>query len=69
MILLLTFAVIVLVGQAANIGVSLAVEQFSETASLPVFLALFALVFVGGWLLAVRLNERLFGAAQRDRSA
>jgi len=67
MILLLTFAAIFLVGQATNVGIALAVEHFSEPASLTTFFALFAVVVIGGWQLAVRLTDRLFGAAEPDR--
>ena len=67
MILLLTFAAIFLVGQATNIGIALAAEKLSEPASLAVFFALFAIVVVGGWQLAVRLTDRLFGAARHAR--
>jgi type III secretory pathway component EscR len=61
MILLLTFAAIFLVGQATNVGIALAVEHLSEPASLAMFFALFAVVVIGGWQLAVRLTDRLFG--------
>jgi hypothetical protein len=58
MILLLTFAAIFIAGQATNVAIAVAVEQYSEAASLTVFFALFAAVAVGGWLLAVKLTER-----------
>jgi hypothetical protein len=58
MILLLTFAAIFIAGQVANVGIAVAVEQYSEAASLAVFFALFAVVAVGGWLLAVKLTDR-----------
>jgi len=66
MILLLTFAAIFLVGQATNVGIALVVEKFSESASLAVFFALFALVVVAGWQVAVRLTDRLFGPASHE---
>ena len=66
MILLLTFAAIFLVGQATNVGIALVVEKFSDSASLAVFFALFALVVVAGWQVAVRLTDRLFGPASHE---
>jgi hypothetical protein len=67
MILLLTFLAIVIVGHLANVTVSVAVEQVSEAASLVVFFVLFAVVMVGGWLLAVRLTEHFTARAHRAR--
>jgi|Tabmets5t2r1_1033131.scaffolds.fasta_scaffold781728_1 hypothetical protein len=67
MILLLTFAAIVVVGQLVNVAIALTVEQFSESASVLVFLSLFAVVMIGAWLLAIRLTDRLFGGAQDAR--
>jgi hypothetical protein len=58
MILLLTFAAIFVAGQATNLAIAVMVEQFSKPASLVVFFALFVVVAVGGWLLAVRLTDR-----------
>jgi hypothetical protein len=67
MILLLTFTAIFLVGQATNVGIALVVEKFSDSASLAVFFALFAVVVVAGWQLAVWLTDRLFGPASHER--
>jgi hypothetical protein len=41
------------------------VEQFSEVASLALFFAMFAGVFLVAWQLAVRITDR---RAQRQRS-
>src|SRR5215510_12283262 len=68
MILLLTFTAIFLVGQATNIGIALVVEKFSDSASLAVFFALFAVVVVAGWQVAVWLTDRLFGPASHEHS-
>jgi hypothetical protein len=54
---LLTFAVIFVTGQAANLAVAVAVEQVSTSAAVVVFFALFALVVVGGWRLAIKLTD------------
>ncbi len=61
MILLLTFAAFFVLGQAANLGISVAVEQIYKPAGLAVFFLLFAAVVVGGWRLAVRVTDRLPG--------
>ena len=66
MILLVTFAAIFVVGQAANVTIAMMVEHFSENASLAAFFAGFAIVVVIGWYLAVWLTDRLFGA-EEDR--
>ena len=63
MILLLTFATLFVLGQAANLGISVAVEQIYKPAGLAVFFLLFAAVVVGGWRLAVRVTDRLPGMA------
>ena len=67
MILLVTFAAIFVVGQAANVTIAMMVEHFSENVSLGVFFAGFAVVVVIGWYLAVRLTDRLFGAEDDGR--
>ena len=58
MILLITFATIFVAGQLTNVAISALIEQFYEPASLLVFFALFAVVAVGGWRLAVALTDR-----------
>ena len=58
MILLITFAAIFVAGLAGNVGVSILVEQVSESASLAVFFVLLAAGAVGGWRLAVALTDR-----------
>src|SRR5262245_60598216 len=67
MILLLTFATIFVVGQAMNVGLALIVERFSDSVSLALFFGLFAVVVVAGWQLAVRLTDRLYDHAERER--
>jgi hypothetical protein len=57
MILLVTYVFIIVVGDAAAVGIATLVENHvSKGASLIVFFALFFLVFWRGWLLAVRLT-------------
>jgi hypothetical protein len=67
MILLLTFATFFVLGQTANLGISVAVEQIYKPAGLAVFFLLFAAVVVGGWRLAVRVTDRLPGTADIGR--
>ena len=59
MAVILIYVLIVLVGDAAAVAIAEVVEHFSQSASLMVFFALFALVFWLGWLLAVNLAERM----------
>jgi hypothetical protein len=68
MILLLTFVVLFITGQIANVAISIGVEQFSKPAGLAVFFLLFAVVAVGGWQLALRIADRLTGASEPGRS-
>jgi hypothetical protein len=58
MLLLATFLGIVIVGEAANVMIAMAVEQFSETISLALFFVLFAGVIYGAWRIAVRITDR-----------
>jgi hypothetical protein len=58
MSVILVFLVFVVIGDAIAVGISSIVEQFSQPASLLVFLGLFVLVFWIGWILAVRVTER-----------
>jgi hypothetical protein len=58
MLLLATFLGIVIVGQAANVMIAMAVEQYSETISLALFFVMFAGVIYGAWQLAVRITDR-----------
>jgi hypothetical protein len=54
----LTFYVIfVLIGDIGSYLIGRTVESWSETASLPVFLACFFLVFWVAWRLAVKFTE------------
>jgi hypothetical protein len=61
MLLLATFLGVVVVGQAANVLIAIAVEQFSETISLGLFFAMFAAVFYVAWQIAVRVIDRRYG--------
>ena len=63
MLLLLTFAALFVLGQAANLGISVTVEQVYKPAGLAVFFVLFAVVVVAAWQLAVRITDRLPGMA------
>lgn len=58
MLLLATFLGIVIVGEAVNVMIAMAVEQFSETIGLALFFVLFAGVIYGAWKLAVRITDR-----------
>ncbi len=51
------YIVIVILGALACWGIGLVVEKFSETASLPVFLACFFLNFWVSWRIALWLTE------------
>jgi hypothetical protein len=59
MAVILIYVAIVLVGDAGAVLVAEAVEHFSESDSLMVFFALFALTFWFGWLLSVYIVERI----------
>jgi membrane protein implicated in regulation of membrane protease activity len=62
MSLILTFAVLMIIGQAINVVIAMQVDPHSETASLAIFFVLLAVFIVLAWKLAVRLtapaNER-----------
>jgi predicted lysophospholipase L1 biosynthesis ABC-type transport system permease subunit len=58
MTVILVFLALVVLGDAAAIGISSIVERFSQTASLFVFLALFVAVFGIAWQIAVYITER-----------
>jgi hypothetical protein len=58
MSVILVFVAFVLIGDSIAVGIASIVEQFSESTSLIVFLALFVLVFWVSWQLAVRVTER-----------
>jgi hypothetical protein len=61
MLLLVIFLGLTIVGQAANVLIAIAVEQFSETISLGLFFAMFAAVFYVAWQIAVRVIDRRYG--------
>ncbi len=54
--LLAVYIVFVVIGEFGAYLIGRSVEHWSETASLPVFLACFFLVFWIAWILAVRLT-------------
>ena len=58
MSVIVVFLAFVLVGDAIAVGIATIVEQFSNMASLLVFLALFISVFVAAWHAAVYVTER-----------
>lgn len=51
------YIVFVLIGELGAYVIGRTVEHWSETASLPVFLACFFIVFGVAWKLAVRVTE------------
>jgi len=55
--LLAVYIVFVLIGESGAYLVGRSVEYWSETASLPVFLGCFFIVFWIAWVLAVWLTE------------
>ena len=55
--LLAIYVVFVVIGEFGAYLVGRTVEHWSPTASLPVFLACFFLVFWIAWIVAVRLTE------------
>jgi hypothetical protein len=57
MILLVAFAITVMIGDLIAIGICSIVEQFSEMASLILFLILFVGVFPLAWRFAVLATE------------
>jgi len=56
--LLIVYAVLVVIGQAAAIGIGRLVETAYPTASLFTFLGLFFLVLGVAWVLALRLTPK-----------
>ncbi len=55
--LLMFYVAFVLIGEFGAYLIGRLVERWSETASLPVFLVCFFLVFGAAWVLAVRVTE------------
>jgi hypothetical protein len=53
--LMAVYVAFVLVGEFVAYAVGLTVEHWSASWSLPIFLALFFLVFWGAWRLAIRV--------------
>ena len=58
MTVIVVFLAFVIVGDAAAVSISYVFERVSNSASLLVFFALFALVFIVAWKLAVKVTER-----------
>lgn len=54
--LIAVYVVLVLIGELIAYFIGRTVEHWSNTASLPVFLACFFFVFWGAWRLAIRLT-------------
>ena len=56
--ILVVFGIAVLVGQALNIALCLALDQiFSPVVGALAFVVLYILVFVGAWILSLRIVE------------
>jgi hypothetical protein len=56
---LVVFAILAIIGQVLNVIFCLALDQiFSPIVGGTAFVGLYMLVFVGAWLLAVRIAER-----------
>jgi hypothetical protein len=56
--LLIVYAILVVIGQAAAIGIGRMVEMAYPSASLFTFLGLFFLVLFFAWMLALRLAPK-----------
>ena len=55
--IMIYYIVFVLIGELGAYAIGRTVEQWSEAASLPVFLACFFIVFGAAWRLAVKVTE------------
>ena len=55
--LIIYYVAIVLAADVVAVLLCLAIEQFSPTASLPIFLGLYFAILWGAWAAAVRLTE------------
>jgi hypothetical protein len=55
--LIIFYVGFVLLGELASVAIARSVEVWSKSASLPVFLVCFFLVFAIAWKLAVKLTE------------
>jgi hypothetical protein len=60
--LIAVYVALVLIGETIAYFIGRTVEHWSQSASLPVFLACFFLVFGLAWVLAVRLTEPKHGS-------
>jgi hypothetical protein len=63
MILLATYLVIAAIGQALNVALAVQMEKYAPGVALALFFILFVLIFIAGWILAVRLTEPKKAAA------
>ena len=54
--LIAAYVIFVLIGDAIAYFIGRSIEHWSTTASLPVFLACFFLVFWGAWRIAIRVT-------------
>jgi membrane protein implicated in regulation of membrane protease activity len=57
LILMLTFVVLVVIGQAINVAIAMQIDRYSEGASLLVFFLLLVVAIIVAWKLALRLTE------------
>jgi membrane protein implicated in regulation of membrane protease activity len=57
LILMLTFVVLVVIGQAINVTIAMQIDRYSEGASLLVFFVLLIVAIIVAWKLALRLTE------------
>jgi membrane protein implicated in regulation of membrane protease activity len=57
LILMLTFVVLVVIGQAINVAIAMQIDRYSEGASLVVFFVLLVVAIIVAWKLALRLTE------------
>jgi hypothetical protein len=55
--LIAVYLVLIVIGDFIAYGIGTAVQQVSEAASLPIFLALYFFVFFIAWVIAVRVTE------------
>lgn len=64
--ILAVFAVVALIGQALNVALSLAIDQFvSPTVGALSFVLTYMLVFAAAWVISLRIVERRQPSVQR----
>jgi hypothetical protein len=54
--LIAVYLILIVVGDFIAYGIGTAIQQVSEAASLPIFLALYFFVFFVAWVVAVRIT-------------